>query len=162
MRFYNPTRCIIGTIGLPGERTFFWQITDQQSTVSIKIEKQQAAVIAEQLEALLNEVPNEDSDSEPNDFGKDRRPLDLPIDDYLELVSVGFFIEGNQVQFEIKTNEDLEELSTITIFLSRIRCLEFIDRTKSVVSAGRTSCPFCSYPVEISGHICVRANGYRR
>ncbi|MFZ9840339.1 MAG: DUF3090 family protein, partial [Candidatus Nanopelagicales bacterium] len=129
MRFNNPTRCIIGTIGLPGERTFFWQITDQQSTVSIKIEKQQAAVIAEQLEALLNEVPNEDSDSEPNDFGKDRGPLDLPIDDYLELVSVGFFIEGNQVQFEIKTNEDLEELSTITIFLSRIRCLEFIDRT---------------------------------
>jgi hypothetical protein len=31
-----------------------------------------------------------------------------------------------------------------------------------VVSAGRPACPFCSQPLDPSGHICPRANGYRR
>jgi len=32
----------------------------------------------------------------------------------------------------------------------------------AVVSAGRPPCPFCNQPLEPSGHICPRANGYRR
>ncbi|MSY75448.1 MAG: DUF3090 family protein, partial [Actinobacteria bacterium] len=31
-----------------------------------------------------------------------------------------------------------------------------------VVSAGRPACPFCSLPVDPNGHLCPRANGYRR
>jgi hypothetical protein len=30
------------------------------------------------------------------------------------------------------------------------------------VAAGRPPCPFCLQPLDPGGHICPRANGYRR
>ena len=30
------------------------------------------------------------------------------------------------------------------------------------VAAGRPPCPFCGDPLDPSGHVCPRANGYRR
>jgi ribosomal protein L24E len=31
-----------------------------------------------------------------------------------------------------------------------------------VLGAGRPDCPFCGNPVDPSGHLCVRANGFKR
>ena len=33
---------------------------------------------------------------------------------------------------------------------------------ETVVRAGRPACPFCGGPVDEDGHICPRANGYKR
>jgi len=38
----------------------------------------------------------------------------------------------------------------------------FVKRANAVVGAGRPPCPFCSLPLDPSGHVCPRANGYRR
>jgi uncharacterized repeat protein (TIGR03847 family) len=38
----------------------------------------------------------------------------------------------------------------------------FVERARRVVAAGRPPCPFCQQPLEPRGHICPRANGYRR
>jgi uncharacterized repeat protein (TIGR03847 family) len=38
----------------------------------------------------------------------------------------------------------------------------FSKRALAVVSAGRPPCPFCMQPLDPEGHICPRANGYRR
>ena len=39
---------------------------------------------------------------------------------------------------------------------------EFVTRAQALVAAGRPPCPFCLQPIEPTGHICPRANGYRR
>jgi len=38
----------------------------------------------------------------------------------------------------------------------------FAKRAIAVVGAGRVPCPFCGGPIDPSGHLCPRANGYRR
>ena len=38
----------------------------------------------------------------------------------------------------------------------------FINQARKVVSAGRAPCPFCTLPINKNGHLCPRANGYRR
>jgi uncharacterized repeat protein (TIGR03847 family) len=38
----------------------------------------------------------------------------------------------------------------------------FVKRAIAVVGAGRVPCPFCGGPIDPSGHLCPRANGYRR
>ena len=38
----------------------------------------------------------------------------------------------------------------------------FVKRTEQVLEAGRPSCPFCGVPVDPEGHLCVRANGFKR
>ena len=34
--------------------------------------------------------------------------------------------------------------------------------SRSVIGAGRPDCPFCGEPLDPAGHLCVRANGFRR
>ena len=50
----------------------------------------------------------------------------------------------------------------LRVRLSGAAARAFAKRALTVVSAGRPPCPFCNLPLEPSGHICPRANGYRR
>ena len=36
------------------------------------------------------------------------------------------------------------------------------ERARRVIAAGRPSCPLCSMPLDATGHVCPRQNGYRR
>ena len=38
----------------------------------------------------------------------------------------------------------------------------FVKRAQAVVAAGRPPCPFCGSPLDPDGHLCPRANGFRR
>ena len=49
-------RFVAGTVGEPGQRTFFLQATGGGRTTSVALEKQQVSVLAERVDALLDEV----------------------------------------------------------------------------------------------------------
>ena len=51
-----PSRFIAGTVGQPGDRTFYLQATESGRTVSVALEKVQVALLADRLEELLGEV----------------------------------------------------------------------------------------------------------
>ena len=38
----------------------------------------------------------------------------------------------------------------------------FVERARRVISAGRPPCPLCGQPLDPSGHVCPRQNGYHR
>jgi uncharacterized repeat protein (TIGR03847 family) len=54
--FDPPERFVAGTIGRPGERTFFLQARDGARIVSVVLEKVQVAVLADRLGELLSEL----------------------------------------------------------------------------------------------------------
>ncbi len=47
--FDQPDRFIVGTIGAPGEREFYFQIRQKNLLVSLATEKSQAAALAERI-----------------------------------------------------------------------------------------------------------------
>ncbi|HEY0869094.1 MAG TPA: DUF3090 family protein, partial [Acidothermaceae bacterium] len=51
-----PERLVIGTVGQPGERTFFLQARGAGQLTSVVLEKVQVASLAERLDQLLDEV----------------------------------------------------------------------------------------------------------
>ena len=53
-------------------------------------------------------------------------------------------------------------VQTLRVVLSPPSARAFARRCAAVVAAGRPSCPFCGQPLDPTGHICPRANGYRR
>ena len=62
-------------------------------------------------------------------------------------------------------DEDLEEPEPEEIFLVRLAAgmaRAFVQRSARVIEAGRPPCPFCGNPLDPDGHLCVRANGFRR
>ena len=48
--FAWPDRVVVGTIGLPGARTFYLQVRAGTQLVSIALEKQQSALLAEKID----------------------------------------------------------------------------------------------------------------
>src|SRR4028119_1187102 len=78
-RYDLPERVVAGTVGVPGERTFFLQARDGARVTSVSLEKEQVSVLAERLDDLLERV------GESADLGldvmTDGQPLDQPIEE---------------------------------------------------------------------------------
>mgnify|MGYP003346677364 CR=1 FL=1 len=55
-----------------------------------------------------------------------------------------------------------DEPDTLRVWITAGQARAFAERARTVVAAGRPPCPFCTQPLDPSGHICPRANGYRR
>ena len=54
--FRTPDRFVAGTVGQPGNRTFYLQAVHDQRVISVILEKQQVAVLADRLGSLITEV----------------------------------------------------------------------------------------------------------
>ena len=182
--FDPPERFVAGTVGPPGSRTFFLQARSGARVVSVALEKQQVAALAGRIDELLDEVMA----SEVNQamipavapLGlEDSAPLEQPIeeefragtmtlswdpDDERVVIEVFPFTEAAVVSPE-QVDEDFQEPDPEEIFLVRIpagTARAFVKRAAQVLDAGRPSCPFCGNPIDPDGHLCVRANGFRR
>jgi uncharacterized repeat protein (TIGR03847 family) len=62
-------------------------------------------------------------------------------------------------------DEDFEEPEPEELLLVRLSAgaaRAFVSRSARVIEAGRPTCPFCSEPIDPEGHLCVRANGFKR
>ena len=176
-RFDPPERFIAGTVGAPGQRTFFLQARSGPRTVSVALEKQQVAVLAERIDELLDEVmANVGADTlipavAPVGLD-DADPLDQPIDEQFRAGTMTLSWDPgiSRVVIEVfplteAVEDDGEEDEPEEIFLVRLEAgpaRAFVKRASLVLEAGRPDCPFCGSPIDPDGHLCVRANGYRR
>ncbi len=78
--FNPPDRFIAGTIGEPGNRTFFLQGRDGARIVSVSLEKVQVAAMADRLGRLLVELDERGIvDLGPTQPVEDVAPLDEPL-----------------------------------------------------------------------------------
>ena len=182
--FDPPERFVTGTVGLPGHRTFFLQARDGARLVSVALEKQQVAALAERIDELLDEVMSStDNDAVVPALAPigldDSDPLEQPIEEEFRagtmtlswdpsdarvVIEVFPFTEAAVVSPE-QVDEDFEEPEPDELLLVRISAANaraFVKRAAQVLEAGRPSCPFCGNPVDPDGHLCVRANGFRR
>jgi uncharacterized repeat protein (TIGR03847 family) len=182
--FDPPERFVAGTVGEPGARTFFLQARSGPKLVSVALEKQQVAVLAERIDELLDEVMaselNEAMIPAVAPLGlDDSEPLEQPIEEEFRagtmtlswdpsdqriVIEVFPYSEAAVVSPE-QVDEDFEEPEHDEVFLVRIPAgiaRAFVKRSEQVLEAGRPSCPFCGNPIDPAGHLCVRANGFRR
>ncbi len=176
--FRTPDRFVAGTIGEPGNRTFYLQAVHDARVVSVVLEKQQVAVLAERIGALLVEVHRRFGAPLPpeTDAVDDLSPLQTPVDVEFRVgtMGLGWDAEANSVVVELLAVTDnefdasvvLEDTEdgpdAVRVFLSPESARQFASRSTRVISAGRPPCPLCDEPLDPAGHVCVRTNGYRR
>lgn len=165
--FEDPDRFIAGTVGEPGERAFFIQAKLGQRLTSVALEKAQVQAIAARLEVMVAEVRKSDPLIAVIKSSIDDSPLDSPIDAQFQVgaISLSWKEETQRICVELYELEDDEENfngEILEVNISVGVALSFSARSKAVVNAGRLPCPFCSIPIDPRGHLCPRANGYRR
>jgi uncharacterized repeat protein (TIGR03847 family) len=179
--FEPPERFVAGTVGAPGERTFFLQARGGGRLVSVALEKVQVTLLAEKLEELLLEAQRRFGVDLPETVAvdtSDNEPLDTPLDEEFRVGTLGlaFDVDTATVVIEAiavgdeeaeEVEEDDDELITADRDRLRVRLTPqatraFIERAKRVVASGRPPCPLCGQPLDARGHLCPRHNGYRR
>lgn len=177
--FDPPDRFVAGTVGPPGQRTFFLQASSGRRLSSVSLEKQQVMVLADRINDLLDSYAGGAGGDHAAADVLDNAPLDTPIEDEFRVntLSLGWDEDREVVVIEaidrdpdeVVLEEDEaasgllpEEPRLIRVVLTPARARAFARRCQAVVAAGRPPCPFCGGPLEVEGHICPRANGYRR
>ena len=170
-------RFVVGTVGIPGERTFFLQARTGARMISVSLEKAQVAALADRIQQILREVRNSEPLTIFDRVVRDEQPLETPIDEEFRVGVIGLAYVSDRKLIEIdlqaiadgQSPEDEEALMEISESQDILRVLiplgyaeSFAKRAFAVVGAGRAPCPFCGGPIDPSGHLCPRANGYRR
>lgn len=175
--FRTPDRFVAGTVGQPGNRTFYLQAVHDERVVSVVLEKQQVAVLAERIGALLVEINRRfGTPLPPETEVDDLSPLVTPVDAEFRVgtMGLGWDSEAQTVVVELLAVTDAEFDASVVlddseegpdavrVFLTPESARQFATRSHHVISAGRPPCPLCDEPLDPDGHICVRTNGYRR
>jgi uncharacterized repeat protein (TIGR03847 family) len=153
-----------GTLGRPGQRTFFLQARGNGLIASLKCEKQQVEGLAHYLDRLLEDLPTPDDVVHPSQL-----ELAEPILASWTLGSIGVAYDGDHDRvvlfFEEVVTADEEgnpviddEQGTLRVRLTRGQARSFCDVSTTIVSAGRPPCRFCGLPLDPRGHPCFRMN----
>jgi uncharacterized repeat protein (TIGR03847 family) len=177
--FDSPERFLAGTIGEPGNRTFFLQARDGTRIVSVALEKIQVAAVAQRLTELLDELERrgvegaEDLDDTP----PGSLLLDEPVNEAFRVgtLSLGWDTadslvllearemtedEDDEAETAFEDDDDEEGPEILRVRMAPLAAREFVARALVVISAGRPPCPLCGQPLDPQGHLCPRRNGH--
>lgn len=161
---------MVGTIGQPGEREFYLQVKFKAAIHSFAIDKLQVSALADRMALLIGELKAADYRFEnviPSNF-------EVPLIPEFQIGVIGIVWLGTTEQVSLDVQEivegdndlvpieDAEGPAIFRLLMSPDIANSFISQARKVVSAGRAPCPFCSLPINKDGHLCPRANGYRR
>lgn len=183
-----PERFVPGTVGEPGQRTFFLQARAGTRMTSVALEKQQVQILGERVAELLDELIASGETRltvpavTPVDLA-DADPLEQPIEEEFRAGTITLSWDGSDERVVIEVfpiaettvtieadEESLIELpidepepeEVLLVRLPPPMARAFAARAATVVAAGREPCPFCGGPMDPQGHLCPRANGFRR
>jgi uncharacterized repeat protein (TIGR03847 family) len=178
--FDPPDRFVVGTVGPPGQRVFFLQALSGRRLVSVSCEKEQVRVLAERVDDVLDQFAEDADTTTP----EDNEPLTTPIEDEFRVATLSLAWDPNRSVViieafdadlpEASSEEDeatevpqefLESMasrSSVRVVLDPPSARSFVRRAMALVTAGRPPCPFCGGPLDPTGHVCPRANGYKR
>ena len=165
--FSRPERFIAGTVGEPGERAFYIQVRTPSRLFSVAVEKAQVQAITARLDVMISEIRKSNPLINIEKFPLDDAPLESPVDAEFQVgaMSLAWDEESALISiqlYELEEDEEDSEGEVVEINISIGMAAAFSSRSKAVVNAGRLPCPFCGIPIDPRGHLCPRANGYRR
>jgi uncharacterized repeat protein (TIGR03847 family) len=178
--FDPPDRFVAGTVGEPGDRTFFLQARDGGRVVSVVLEKVQVAVLADRLNRLLDELDQRGvtvGTAPMASVDADAEPLDEPIVEAFRAgtLTLGWDGSSDRVLVEARAQTEEEDEATeadvvdddaedgpdvFRVLLTAPEARAFVDRAVRVIASGRPPCPLCGQPLDPQGHICPRRNGH--
>lgn len=177
-RFDWPDRFVVGTVGRPGERTFYLQARAGESVVSVAVEKQQCALLADRIEEILDDLMAEDGNpfSVPAMMSSeltDDDPLDTPVEEQFRTGALGLGWDPSTAQIVVEAfpvleadDESFDELEVEPDEVMQVRipvgsARAFAKRTRDVVRSGRPLCPLCEQPMDSDDHVCDLPDGFR-
>src|SRR5687767_3856102 len=152
--FVDLDRFTTGAIGPPGERVFYLQASAGPIQLTLRLEKQQVAVLAQYLAGLLADLPP------VADVPTDLELLE-PVEEAWIVGEIAVAVDEALDRLVVRADE-LEGERAARFALTRGQVQAFVVRATSLVEAGRPPCPLCGRPIDPEGHMCLKTNGHKK
>lgn len=186
--FDPPDRFLAGTVGPPGQRTFFLQARQGGRSLSVALEKAQVAVLADRVGAILGELARRQGDASPElmaaattlgeltelaDPTATPEALDEPVEEAFRVGTMALAWDGEEHRLVIEAramtdgdeelevdDDDPDGPDMMRVALEPDAARAFVQNAAVLLASGRPPCPVCGMPLNPEGHICARRNGY--
>lgn len=153
----SPERITVGTVGPVGQRLFLLQCRQGPVLLTLKLEKQQVAVMADYMARIVR-------DQARPEHLPDEIELEEPTEPAWAVGTIGVSYDESEDRIVLVIEELVPEEETGAIArlsISRDQAARFAIQATRLVEAGRPPCPLCGSPLDPSGHECPRTNGHR-
>ncbi len=162
----NPVSHITAdAIGEPGKRTFYLQASQQDTLVTLVMEKEQVHALIVSIEQMLEEL------SKRHPAGDDEQAIsqyELTLQEPIEpafrvgQLGLGYDEESDMLILVAQEQaEEPEEMSATRFWATRAQMKALGEHSRQVVQSGRPTCPLCGQPIDVDGHFCPRRNGHQ-
>jgi uncharacterized repeat protein (TIGR03847 family) len=153
-------------IGPPGQRVFYLQAGQEDTLVTLVVEKEQVEALAISVEQMLEELENRhpQSVSEMELISQYDLVLREPIEPLFRVGQMGLGYDEDADMLIVVAQEltdDSEEMSVARFWASRAQMKALSEHSLEVVESGRPRCPLCDSPMDPDGHFCPRRNGHK-
>ncbi len=178
LEFEQVDRFTAGTVGPPGGRVFYIQAVQGARVVTLKMEKQQVAALADSLDSMLSDLPVPDTGGEVDldliepivaewvvgaigvAFDEDTGRILLVAEPYLDPD------DSAPAEDMLATDIDHPAVAgsagispdSVRLRLTLGQVAAFVSHARDIVAAGRQPCIFCGQPRDLDGHVCPRMN----
>ncbi|HJS26292.1 MAG TPA: DUF3090 family protein [Actinomycetota bacterium] len=160
-----------GTVGEPGQRTFFIQATQGERVVTIVVEKEQVELLGTSILEILASVGRETGEGPQEDVLE----LEVPLEPLWRAgrLSIGYAEDRDLMLLEleelVETPEESEseeasegpEPARVRLWATREQMFALARHGAAVAARGRPKCRFCGNPMDADGHMCPAMNGHR-
>jgi len=167
--FEEPHRFSVAAVGPVGSRLFLLHAAQGAATLTVKVEKQQVAILASYLARIVRELGRPGELPADLEFEADDEPewavgtIGVSYDDEIDrlVVVVEESVRDEDEDDEEPGEAELDDGMVARILVTREQAAAFAIRATQLVEAGRPPCPLCGLPLDPSGHDCPRTNGHR-
>ncbi|HJU57541.1 MAG TPA: DUF3090 family protein [Actinomycetota bacterium] len=159
-----------GTVGEPGQRTFFIQATQGERVVTILVEKEQVELLGSSILEILATVGRETGEGPQ----EEALELEVPLEPLWRAgrLSIGYAEDRDLMLLEleelVETPEegasddvDVPEPARVRLWATREQMFALARHGAAVAARGRPKCRFCGNPIDPEGHMCPAMNGHR-
>ena len=150
----DPDVFSVGTSGSVGDRLFLLHFSEGPIHATVKVEKQQVAVLATYLGRIVRQLGRPGHLPEDLDF-------DVEVDPDWVVGTIGVSYDEDDDRLVVIVEEAGDDGTVARIAITREQAAAFAIRATRLVEAGRPPCPLCGFPLDPSGHDCPRTNGHR-
>ncbi len=158
----------VGAVGQPGQRTFYMQARQETQLLTLKLEKQQVAAIAQFLGEILADLP-----APEGEVAAGSEELTEPVLAEWPVGNLQLAYDGSSDRIVILAEEigledeeddageaDLDR-GVARIGITRATAAMIVRVGAELVTAGRPTCALCGRPMNPEGHSCPRTNGHK-
>lgn len=159
-----------GTVGEPGQRTFFIQAKQGERVITIVVEKEQVELLGTSILEILASVGRETGEGPQ----EEALELDVPLEPLWRAgrLSIGYAEDRDLMLLELEElvetpgeeeadDDDLPEPARVRMWATREQMFALARHGAAVAARGRPKCRFCGNPMDPEGHMCPAMNGHR-